>query len=969
MDDRDYDRYGGDRVAMDTMAEMEHNGGTDMNPEEASYLYKPKKRKKKKRTLKDHYRSPKKEPLPSITPPLKRIDYVLVFENREPDGLESKALKKYHKNETLRERFETVLKETEHMQIEKEVIGEQTFVKIHCPFPRLSEEAERIHLQMPLREGAIEEEDKKKGCFASCRNYFFTDNEQDYVSAPYETGKRHVFKGFEDPETFFRPALRSYLVNHILINMDISEKDDKADDDADKDEKFDTLRKKGLPFMLMKKAYTDAMILHDESPYEKYKRLKDAGEPIPEDQDPTKKPVDDTLEDARKEMNDTWCKFTKFQPLWKVRNYFGEKIAFYFAWSGTLITSLWIPMLLGLAITGYGLYLSVKEYQMQQDVIIANSTGLNNTNSTAPTDGTLLAEVTQIGLDVFSIVKESFDNEITPYFGIIICLWGTLFLEIWKRNNARLAYEWDVDDYEDNEPDRPQFYGTKERIDPVSELPDWYYPFYRQFVKFMMSCGILIFMVCLVIASVVGVIIYRVISRVNFSKSTMEEFIYSTLISSVLNSVSIMIMGKIYEILAYKLTDWENHRTQTSYDDALIIKLFAFQFVNSYVSLYYIAFFREQTTSGGILDMGPGYEDSCTNDNCMSMLSFQVLVLMLLKPLPKFFKDVIMPWGEKKLKKLIKRCKKNKVEEGEKDEKMTKIDVNDFLERERQKPPVGNVLRSPPVGDFTLMEYNEKVIQYGYLMLFSCSLPLAPLIALLTNLFDIRVDAKRLLWLNRRPVALIAQDIGMWYGILEFINLAGVVTNAFLIAFTSSWGRNTLSLTWKLWYIIIFEHCVFAIKFVIAYIIPDTPTDVSLSMRREKYQVTKILETAGIMPLEEGAPMITSASAHLATDYGSGMPAGGISHLSGYPSLFDKHGVAYASPTKSSMVDEPDTARLSYGLDGSTYIEGEADQFPDTEAKPKRRKKKKRRHHEEDAYPIAGDSNLHLYPGVGESIA
>lgn len=36
----------------------------------------------------------------------------------------------------------------------------------------------------------------------------------------------------------------------------------------------------------------------------------------------------------------------------------------------------------------------------------------------------------------------------------------------------------------------------------------------------------------------------------------------------------------------------ENHRTQTKFDDALIFKLFAFQFVNSYASCYYIAFFR-----------------------------------------------------------------------------------------------------------------------------------------------------------------------------------------------------------------------------------------------------------------------------------------------------------------------------------------------------------------------------------------
>lgn len=45
--------------------------------------------------------------------------------------------------------------------------------------------------------------------------------------------------------------------------------------------------------------------------------------------------------------------------------------------------------------------------------------------------------------------------------------------------------------------------------------------------------------------------------------------------------------------LTVVLFSTENHRTQTSYEDALIIKLFGFQFVNSYTSLFYIAFFRQ----------------------------------------------------------------------------------------------------------------------------------------------------------------------------------------------------------------------------------------------------------------------------------------------------------------------------------------------------------------------------------------
>lgn len=50
------------------------------------------------------------------------------------------------------------------------------------------------------------------------------------------------------------------------------------------------------------------------------------------------------------------------------------------------------------------------------------------------------------------------------YLNVVIFLnVGTVFLEIWKRTNATLAYEWDVDNWEDVEPDRPQFYGTQKK--------------------------------------------------------------------------------------------------------------------------------------------------------------------------------------------------------------------------------------------------------------------------------------------------------------------------------------------------------------------------------------------------------------------------------------------------------------------------------------------------------------------------
>lgn len=44
--------------------------------------------------------------------------------------------------------------------------------------------------------------------------------------------------------------------------------------------------------------------------------------------------------------------------------------------------------------------------------------------------------------------------------------------------------------------------------------------------------------------------------------------------------------------------------------------------------------------------------------------------------------------------------------------------------------------------------------------MFTVAFPLAPVIALIVSVLDIRFDARRLLWFNRRPPAFLASDIG-----------------------------------------------------------------------------------------------------------------------------------------------------------------------------------------------------------------
>lgn len=68
------------------------------------------------------------------------------------------------------------------------------------------------------------------------------------------------------------------------------------------------------------------------------------------------------------------------------------------------------------------------------------------------------------------------------------------------------------------------------------------------------------------------------------------------------------------------------------------------------------------------------------------------------------------------------------------------------------------------------------VIQFGFVTLFVASFPLAPLFALLNNVIEIRLDAKKFVTELRRPVAVRAKDIGKlsWRTLNYSINLFSV---------------------------------------------------------------------------------------------------------------------------------------------------------------------------------------------------
>ena len=61
---------------------------------------------------------------------------------------------------------------------------------------------------------------------------------------------------------------------------------------------------------------------------------------------------------------------------------------------------------------------------------------------------------------------------------------------------------------------------------------------------------------------------------------------------------------------------------------------------------------------------------------------------------------------------------------------------------------------------FSMCSCLPAVIQFGFVTLFVASFPLAPLFALLNNIIEIRLDARKFVGELQRPVAARAKDIG-----------------------------------------------------------------------------------------------------------------------------------------------------------------------------------------------------------------
>jgi|LauGreDrversion4_2_1035121.scaffolds.fasta_scaffold744078_2 hypothetical protein len=60
------------------------------------------------------------------------------------------------------------------------------------------------------------------------------------------------------------------------------------------------------------------------------------------------------------------------------------------------------------------------------------------------------------------------------------------------------------------------------------------------------------------------------------------------LVPTIVQTIISVILNEVFKPIAAKATNIENHRTQTAYNNSLIIKRFAFNFCDYFLYLFYI---------------------------------------------------------------------------------------------------------------------------------------------------------------------------------------------------------------------------------------------------------------------------------------------------------------------------------------------------------------------------------------------
>mmetsp|Transcript_53685 Transcript_53685/g.85413 ORF Transcript_53685/g.85413 Transcript_53685/m.85413 type:complete len:962 (+) Transcript_53685:99-2984(+) len=227
---------------------------------------------------------------------------------------------------------------------------------------------------------------------------------------------------------------------------------------------------------------------------------------------------------------------TCVQPLNLMREYFGSRVAFLFAWNGC-----YCKMLIALVPVSIGFYLAYSFSDRHQRSSLFG-------------------------------------------YGIVIAIWTRLALNTWNRQQDFLVSFWELKSVKKDGAKRPQFFGTsaKSPVDGnlvIKAYPEWKLQLRKAASWFVTA------VFCTINSLALIMWIHSWKGRLSIA-------------ASIVLAILIQAFTLIFNWLGEVLTEFENHELHLTYYNSYLMKMFVSQFVNQFSAFFYIAIKQQFTPAG-----------------------------------------------------------------------------------------------------------------------------------------------------------------------------------------------------------------------------------------------------------------------------------------------------------------------------------------------------------------------------------
>eukprot|EP01083_Nonionella_stella_P231154 816506_1 len=371
-------------------------------------------------------------------------------------------------------------------------------------------------------------------------------------------------------------------------------------------------------------------------------------------------------------------------------------------------------------------------------------------------------------------------------FYVLICvLWSTITIETWYRRESALKFKWGMCRYRETEVPRPMFRGKVKISYYNGDIIEDHSSIYKYWLKIAFSLSTMLLCIAIVIVIVGSIWILK--------RKWKNDPGYKMAIG-VINAIQIKVFNFLYTKLAYALNNFEQHRLVVDYHNHLVVKRIIFMVVNSFNSLFYMAF----------------YDDSYVdNEDRLNSLRIQLFTLFFTSIVIMNFLEIVIP----QIPQWVRNYKQKKAANNEnleehmaiqhvQDETMQNVD--ELGDEELQDPrfnggadkmiifDIEKQLNSPSVAS-NLDNVAEIVILQGYIIVFAVVLPIMPLLAFLNSILEIRIDVYNLTG-AKRAIPFAADGLGVWRAVLSCFNTLAVFSNMAVIAWDTNLTEMTLHL-------------------------------------------------------------------------------------------------------------------------------------------------------------------------------